>query len=105
MAFIEVTSEDSTVYYFLNNFVNSVLYGYKAQSIMNILEESVILSDKYEINDLYRKAENEILNSCEYIPLFYKRIFLIRRKSAKDIIFSPFSGQQVFALNYHHPLL
>ncbi len=96
MAFIEVTSEDSTVYYFLNNFVNSVLYGYKAQSIMNILEESVILSDKYEINDLYRKAENEILNSCEYIPLFYKRIFLIRRKSAKDIIFSPFSGQLDF---------
>ena len=47
--------------------------------------------------ELFRRAEEIILNDGAFLPLFYKKRYLICKQGVEDVVFNPFSGQLQFA--------
>jgi len=91
MAFREITCEDNSVYYYLLNFADTV-FGDDASSFTGELDSAVMLSEA-EALDIFSRVEGDIIDSGDYIPLFYKKSFLVSNKKTDDLYFDPFSGQ------------
>lgn len=58
--------------------------------------------DSSELIDAYTEAERRIIDSCGFIPLFYKNAYLIADSDNEQIYYDPFSEAVDFrlALNY-----
>lgn len=41
--------------------------------------------------DIYRKAEQLIIDNCAFIPIYYKNEFFITEKDVSDVIYDPFT--------------
>lgn len=55
-----------------------------------------------ELIESYTSAENQIIDSCWFIPLFYKNSYFIAYKENEQIFYDPFTGAVDYrlALNY-----
>ena len=52
--------------------------------------------------EAYKSAEQAIIDTHGFIPLFYKKSYLIAKKDNEKIVYDPFTGAVDFrlALNY-----
>jgi hypothetical protein len=57
------------------------------------LESAVLLVSSDEAAAVYSSTESSMLSACRYIPLFYKKSFLVYNKKISDLYFNPFSHQ------------
>lgn len=94
MAFAEIDASDKSVYYCLKNVVDT-LYdsGSRYDEMSGMLNEALSYSSVNDICEIFSRTENAIMESGDYIPLFYRKLFLIYRKNAQDFKFNPFSEQ------------
>ena len=55
-----------------------------------------------ELVESYTAAEKELIDTCGFVPLFYKNSYLIADRDNEDIIYDPFSGAVDYrlALNF-----
>jgi len=93
MAFTEIETSDKSVYYYLKNVVDTLYSKNDEKNMKGRLDEALSYSNFSDICGIFSQTENEIMESGDYIPLFYRKLFLIYRKNADDINFNPFSGQ------------
>lgn len=93
MAFAEISSDDKSIYYYLKNAVDMIYDEYDSSALNSVLDTALYAADNNELCDIYRQTENSIMESGSYIPLFYRKLFLIYRKNAADLNFNPFSEQ------------
>ncbi len=66
-------------------------------TIRTLLEQAAAAENRTDCVEIYRKAEQAILEDHCFIPLFYKQRYLICKKGVADVAFNPFSGQVQFA--------
>ncbi len=92
MALVEISSDDKSLYYFLKNAIQMIPSQDK-QVLEEKMETARRSSDYNEAFNIYSGIEREILESGNYIPLLYKKVFLVYRDEVKDMIFNPFSEQ------------
>ncbi|MGN0582775.1 MAG: ABC transporter substrate-binding protein [Oscillospiraceae bacterium] len=96
MAFAEISSDDSSVYYYLRNVIDEIYNEDDAYETKSLLDTSLsCISDDIKCK-IYRDAENAVMEAGDYIPLFYRKLFLIYRKNVSDLEFNPFSEQLDF---------
>lgn len=93
MAFTEIETSDKSVYYYLRNVVETLYNGSRLTEMRARLDEALSYATFNDICDIFSSNENAIMESGDYIPLFYRKLFLIYRKNAQDINFNPFSEQ------------
>ena len=93
MAFAEIDTSDKSVYYYLKNVVDTLYGPDERTDLKNGLDEALTYSSFSDRCDVFSRTENEIMLSGDYIPLFYRKLFLTYRKNAKDLNFNPFSEQ------------
>ncbi|MBQ6211397.1 MAG: peptide ABC transporter substrate-binding protein, partial [Ruminococcus sp.] len=55
-----------------------------------------------ELVESYTAAEKKLIDTCGFVPLFYKNSYLIADRDNEDIIYDPFSGAVDYrlALNF-----
>ena len=56
-----------------------------------ISKELIRCASADELVEKYADAERLIINSCRFVPLFYKNAYLIADKENEDIIYDPFT--------------
>ena len=93
MAFAEIGTSDESVYYYLKNVVDTLYDDSEKNELKDGLDTALSYANFTDRCDIFSKTENEIMESGDYIPLFYRKLFLIYRKNAKDLNFNPFSEQ------------
>ncbi len=93
MAFSEIETSDKSVYYYLKNVIDELYDGDRHTEMRNSLDQALSYSNFTDICDIFSRTENTIMESGDYIPLFYRKMFLIYRKNAQDFNFNPFSEE------------
>lgn len=58
----------------------------------DITEKILKCGDISSLVDTYTEIEKNITSSTRFIPLFYKKAYLVSSKSNEDLIFDPFTG-------------
>lgn len=58
----------------------------------DITEKILKCGDISSLVDTYTEIEKNITNSTRFIPLFYKKAYLVSSKSNEDLIYDPFTG-------------
>lgn len=91
MAFTEIASSDKSVYYCLKNAVDTIYPEGTGNDVKASLDKALSYSNFSDICDIFSETENSIMESGDYIPLFYRKLFLIYHKNSADINLNPFS--------------
>ncbi len=93
MALYAVHAERNSCYDVLQEFSrDKKIMGFESQAYSDIM---IRLASVGKISDsvpLYHAAEQAILDTNTFVPLFYKNIYLVATAGNRDIIFNPFSG-------------
>ena len=70
MAFSEISSDDSSVYYYLRNVIDEIYNEDDAYETKSLLDTSLsCIRDDIKC-EIYRDAENAVMEAGDYIPLF-----------------------------------
>lgn len=67
-----------------------------AKTVRNLLKQAASAPNLTDCVELYRQAEEAILADRCFLPLFYKKRYLICKNGVSDVVFNPFSGQVQF---------
>ena len=97
LALITLTGENHDPSSVLEQFLSeSYLHCTAQDSVRNCLKEAAQALDLTKTVSLYSSTEADILKDSCFIPLFYKKRFLVCKNGIEDIHFNPFSGQVQF---------
>lgn len=91
MALVEINSDDSSLYYYLKNVVDTVP-SESRETLVSMLESALVSPSSSDALEIYKKIETLLISEADYIPVFYRNSFLVYKKDIEDIIFDPFSG-------------
>ncbi len=102
MALYAVHAERNSCYDVLQVFSRDrEIMGFESQAYSDMM---IRLASVGKISDsvpLYHAAEQAILDTNTFVPLFYKNIYLVATAGNRDIIFNPFSGVMDFRRAKH----
>lgn len=92
ISIFEVSGKYNSVFSILNNFSSeNNTFGYSSAEtdiLLSLAEKTSSLSDCV---DIFRDIEKQINSDSFFIPIFYKKKYLIYRKTNADIEYNPFS--------------
>ena len=93
MAISEMSGSYNSVFSILSNFSSEKnTFGYSSVETDNLLSSVESISSLSECVDIFRDIEKQIISDSSFIPIFYKKKYLIYRKTNADIVYYPFSG-------------
>jgi len=94
MAFTEITTDDNSLYYYLEKFISSIN---AERSVLDELDDMTLeLAEGGAVSEKACSIENHVLSECCYIPLFYKKRFLGYRKNIEGLVFDPMTERVFF---------
>lgn len=97
LALYTVTGEYHDAASVLESFISDdVLHCSAEKKVRNLLKEAASAPNLTDCVELYRQAEAAILEDNCFIPLFYKKRYLVCKRGVSDVVFNPFSGQVTF---------
>ena len=96
LALYAMTGEFGDAASFFRNFNTCADIYFRERSEMRKLLDKAASQSLTENVETYRSAEEMILNDRCFIPLFYKKRYLICKQGVEDVVFNPFSGQLQF---------
>ena len=74
--------------------------GYSNASFDKALEDARVAEDIVKAAELYKNAEQMLINDCVYLPLAYETSYYAARAQLKGVTFSPFSYNIFFKFAY-----
>lgn len=93
VAIYEITGDYNSVFSVLSKFSSDKNdFGYSSAETDNLLSRVGTISSLSDCVDIFRNIEKQIISDSSFIPVFYKKKYLIYRKTNADIIYNPFSG-------------
>jgi len=99
IAISEVTGNYNSVFSVLSNFSSeNNTFGYSSVETDNLLSNVESTSSLSECVGIFRDIEKQIISDSSFIPIFYKKEFLVFRKTNVDIVYHPFSRQVDFQI-------
>ena len=97
LALCTLTGENNTPGSVIERFLSEPYLHCGAQEFLrNCLTDAAQSSELTKTVALFSQAESEILKDGCFVPLFYKKRFLISKSGVVDVHFNPFSGQVQF---------
>ena len=92
IAISEITGSYNSVFSVLSNFSSeNNTFGYSSAETDILLSLAEKTSSLSECVDIFRDIEKQINSDSFFIPIFYKKKYLIYRKTNADIEYNPFS--------------
>ncbi len=97
IAISEITGSYNSVFSVLSNFSSeNNTFGYSSVETDNLLSSVESTSSLSECVNIFRDIEKQVISDSSFIPIFYKKKYLVSRKTNVDIVYHPFSGQVDF---------
>ncbi|MBR5373021.1 MAG: hypothetical protein IK130_12505 [Oscillospiraceae bacterium] len=97
LALYALTGEFGDAASFFRKFNTEQAIGFRDSTQMRKLLDKAAQQNLSDNVELYRSAEEMILNDWCFLPLFYKKRYLICKNGVEDVVFNPFSGQLQFS--------
>lgn len=99
IAISEITGKYNSVFSVLSNFSSeNNTFGYSSAETDNLLSSVESTSSLSECVGIFRDIEKQIISDSSFIPIFYKKKYLVSRKTNVDIVYHPFSEQVDFQI-------
>lgn len=96
LALYALTGEFGDAESFFRKVNTSKEINFRVGGEMRALLDKAANQNLSENVELFRHAEEMILNDGAFLPLFYKKRYLICKQGVADVVFNPFSGQLQF---------
>ncbi len=100
MAFIELTTLDNSIYYYMKNIVSQISMNKSMSEKINNRLDSILSGA--DTSSVISETENTIISEGLYIPVFYRKLSLEYKKNIDDLIFDPFSGKINFRYSKYY---
>ena len=97
LALYALTGEFGDAASFFRKFNTEQAIGFRDSTQMRTLLDKAAQQNLSDNVELFRSAEEMILNDWCFLPLFYKKRYLICKNGVEDVVFNPFSGQLQFS--------
>jgi ABC-type oligopeptide transport system substrate-binding subunit len=104
IAIYTLTAEDDRPYSFLSTFLSAnEFFNYSNLEVDTILKYSQQSLSTQELLNEYSQIEKSILNEKVFVPLYYKKNYLICSSGTDNVDYDPFNHTLNFsyALNYN----
>lgn len=104
IAIYNITAENERPYSFLSYFLSTNdFFGYndlEVDTILKSAEQSLTIDDTI---NMYAKVEKSIIQQNVFVPLYYKKTYLVCANGIDNMEYNPFNNQMDFsyALNYN----
>lgn len=97
LALCALTGEFGDAASFFRKFNTEEAIGFRDSTQMRDLLDKAASQNLADNVETFRKAEEMILNDSCFLPLFYKKRWLICKNGVQDVVFNPFTGQLQFS--------
>lgn len=94
LAVTEITGDYNSPSAYLQKFISTSSYnysGYSSVQFEDYLKKAERADSLEESAVYYKKAEQELLSSCVFIPLVYRTEYFFLNKECEDIMYNPFT--------------
>lgn len=83
-----------------SKYASRQITGYTNEQLDELLSQARVASDIAQAADLYRQAEELLVQAAVYLPIAYETSYYAADPQVKDLLFSPFSYRVFFKYAY-----
>ena len=62
------------------------------ESFDAMIQQTTTCNNAAQLTDLCMQMENQLLSEYSFIPVYYKKTYLVYRNENRDIFYDPYSG-------------
>ena len=65
---------------------------YQNESFDAMIQQTTTCNNAAQLTDLCMQMEHQLLSEYSFIPVYYKKTYLVYRNENRDIFYDPYSG-------------
>lgn len=92
IALYGVTGSENNPASVLSAFCSDQNPFYQNESFDAMIQQTTTCNNAAQLTDLCMQMENQLLSEYSFIPVYYKKTYLVYRNENRDIFYDPYSG-------------
>ena len=92
IALYGVTGSENNPASVLSAFCSDQNPFYQNESFDVMIQQTTTCNNAAQLTDLCMQMENQLLSEYSFIPVYYKKTYLVYRNENRDIFYDPYSG-------------